>query len=127
MEEKNKKEKGEVAFDINRSRTYGHVWNRKENKSEVENTLTPGCFLNTFSCAQIGQSSFNAKANKSISSGSGEIVFASDRNSLYSESENTFTNISKSSKTSLNLVFQISPSSPSFQVLYTLHPSVRCV
>lgn len=59
-------EKGEVAF--NRSRTDGHAWDKKEIKSEVENTLTLGCFLNDFSCAQIGQSSFNAMANKSMSS-----------------------------------------------------------
>ena len=51
-------EKGEVD--------YGLVSDKKEIKSEVENTLILDCFLNAFSCAQIGQSSFNAKANKSI-------------------------------------------------------------
>ena len=51
-------EKGEVA--------YGLVSGKKKISSEVENTLTWDCFLNAFSCAQIGQSSFNAKANKSI-------------------------------------------------------------
>ena len=45
---------------------YGQTRDKKEIKSEVENTSTTGCFLNAFSCAQIGQSSFNAKANKSI-------------------------------------------------------------
>ena len=87
-------EEGEVAY------AYGLVSDKKEIKSEVANTLILDCFLNAFSCAQIGQLSFNAKANKSISSGSGEIVFASGRNSLYSKSENTLTNISKSSKAS---------------------------
>jgi len=78
------------------------VYDKNETKSAVVNTLTTDWFLNAFSCAHRGQSSFNAKTNRSISSGSGETVFAFDRNSLYSESENTLTNISRSSKTSSN-------------------------
>jgi hypothetical protein len=44
-----------------------HSSDKNENKSEVANTLTLDCFLNAFSCAQIGQSSFNANAKYSRS------------------------------------------------------------
>jgi hypothetical protein len=46
---------------------YGPVLDKNENKSRVENTLTTDCFLNAFSCAHIGQSSFNANAKYSTS------------------------------------------------------------
>jgi len=45
---------------------YGRVLDKNEIKSEVENTLTTDCFLNAFSCAQIGKSSFNANTKYHI-------------------------------------------------------------
>ncbi len=63
-----KMEKGEAAFDV---ASYGHAWDRKEYKSEVENTSTTDCFLNAFSPDQIGKSNLNANAKYSTSFGCG--------------------------------------------------------
>jgi len=59
-----------------------HIPDKKENKSEVENTLTFGCFLNAFSLDQIGKSNLNANAKYSRSFGCGASFNPSD-NSIH--------------------------------------------
>ncbi len=81
-------------------KVYGVVLDKSLINSEVENTLTTDCCFNPLSLDQIAQSKFNANATKSTSSGSGEVFFASTRKSLYSERENTLTNMSNAFRTS---------------------------
>ncbi len=76
--------------------------NNTECSSDVLNTLTTDCDLNALSLDQIGQPSFNDNAKKSVSSGSGEISFASDRNSLYPSSGADLTKTSISPNTTSN-------------------------
>jgi hypothetical protein len=70
--------------------------------SAVEYMVSSDWFLKAFSFDQMGQPSFKATANNSMSSGSGEMLLAPDRNVLYSERGITFTKINRSPRASSN-------------------------
>ena len=77
------------------------VWDKKAINSEVKNTLTTVCCFNSLSLDPMGQSSFNANAAKSMSSGSG-IANASFINEEYSSNGINSTSIAISLLSLLN-------------------------
>jgi hypothetical protein len=83
------------------------IHNKSFINSLVENTLITDCFFNLASLDQIGQLSFNARAKKSISSGSGQILFAFDKNLEYSLRGTILTKIVNSSNTFLKVSSEI--------------------
>jgi len=100
------------------------IHNKSFISSLVENTLIADCFFNLVSLDQIGQLSFNARAKKSISSGSGQILFAFGKNLEYSLRGTILTKIVNSSNTFLKVSSEI-PAFLQISCLYFRSSSIQ--